>query len=74
MIYLASIVLVHKRALFRVGVRRYTTLTSFTCIQVSSINASPVLKGETQSGIAYEWTVEVDVERGDGTGYGSLFL
>jgi hypothetical protein len=54
MIYLASIVLMHKRALSRVGVRRYTTLTSFTCIQVSSINASPVLKGETQSGIAYE--------------------
>lgn len=34
----------------------------------------PVQGGATSSGVAYEQPLEADVERGDGTGYGSLFV
>lgn len=34
----------------------------------------PTLGGEMQSGVGYERTLGADVERGDGTGYGPLFL
>lgn len=34
----------------------------------------PILEGEASSGAAYERILEVDVERGDETGYGPLFV
>lgn len=34
----------------------------------------PVSEGEASPGVAYERTLEADVERGDGTGYGPLFV
>lgn len=34
----------------------------------------PISEGETQNGVAYERTLEADVERGEGTGYEPLFL
>ncbi|KAH7371278.1 hypothetical protein BKA66DRAFT_424436 [Pyrenochaeta sp. MPI-SDFR-AT-0127] len=35
---------------------------------------APILEGVTFSGIPYEQPVEADVRRGDGTGYGRLFV
>lgn len=34
----------------------------------------PVLEGEMENGVVYERTMEVDVQRGEGTGYGELYL
>lgn len=34
----------------------------------------PVSEGQTSGGVEYERTLEADVERGDGTGYRSLFI
>ncbi|KAJ4989959.1 amidohydrolase family protein [Stagonosporopsis vannaccii] len=34
----------------------------------------PVLEGEADSGVVYERTLEADVQRGEGTGYGELYL